>query len=90
MPTMFARPRMFITHIKDTKLKIPDDPDNYDPEEFPRYHMFMTIHLCQTIDVYSLENNAKIFSEIKDEEIETVTIGDLIKRGLYIANGDWD
>ena len=58
MSGMFMFPGMFYNHIKDSKLKMPEDFENYEPEEYPHFHVFILTHLGQPIDIAALEDNA--------------------------------
>lgn len=88
MTTMFIYEGMFESHIKDSKLKMPENFDEYNPEEYPHFHVFMIVHLGRPINVESLEDNANIIAEISDEDIKTVTLEDLLSRGLDVGCGD--
>ena len=85
---MFMFPGMFYNHIKDSKLKMPSDFENYNPEEYPHFHVFMLAHLGQPIDIPELENNANIIAEIPEEDIKSVTIDDLMEKGVVFGIGD--
>jgi hypothetical protein len=84
MATFFAFPEMFRTHIEDSNLKLPDSFEHYNPEEYPHFHVFMTLHLAQTIDVFTLKDNANVIAAISDTDIKKVTIDQLVKNGLWI------
>lgn len=88
MCTMFMFPRMFYTHIKDSNLKIPNDFENYNPEEYPHFHVFMLTHLGQPIDITALEDNANIIAEIPEENIKGVSFNDLLEMGVVFGYGD--
>jgi len=88
MNTVFLFPDMFRNHIENSRLKQPEDYENYDPNEYPHFHVFMSIHLANTIDVFSLKENANTIADIPEGEIRNVTIQDLIDKGVYFASGD--
>lgn len=85
---MFMFPGMFYNHIKDSKLKIPEDFGNYNPEECPHFHVFILIHLGQLIDIAALENNANIIADIPENAIKSVTLDDLMEKGVVFGAGD--
>ena len=85
---MFMYPGMFYNHIKDSKLKMPDDFENYNPEEYPNFHVFMLMYLGQPIDIAALEDNANIIAEIPEENIKSVNFNDLLEMGAVFGNGN--
>ena len=85
---MFMFPGMFYNHIKDSKLKMPEDFENYNPEEYPHFHVFMLTHLGQPIDIAALEDNANIIAEIPEENIKGVSFNDLLEMGVVFGDGN--
>lgn len=83
---IFMFPEMFYNHIKDSKLKMPEDFENYNPEEYPHFHVFMLAHLGQPIDIAVLEDNANIIAEISEENIKSVSFNDLLEMGVVFGN----
>ena len=88
MSGMFMFPGMFYNHIKDSKLKMPEDFENYDPEEYPHFHVFILTHLGQPIDIAALEDNANIIADIPENAIKSVTLNDLMEKGVVFGTGD--
>lgn len=84
---MFCFADMFRTHIKDSKLEMPEDFENYNPEEYPHFHVFMLTHLAQPICIEALEENANIIAEIPMENIKTVTYEQLEGMGVEFGYG---
>jgi hypothetical protein len=83
-------PNMFLNHIKNTGLKIPSDLENYNPEEYIQYHIFMLLHLGVPIDVFSLKYNAEIIAKLSDEESKTITLEQLIEKGFnYVGESNY-
>ena len=85
---MFAFPRMFYNHIKDSKLKMPEDFENYNPEEYPYFHVFMMTHLGKPIDITALEDNANIIADIPENDIKNVMLKDLMEKGVVFGTGE--
>ena len=85
---MFMFPWMFYNHIKDSKLKMPDDFENYNPDQYPNFHVFMLIHLGQLLDIATLEDNANIIADISEDALKSVTLNDLMKKGVVFGTGD--
>ena len=80
LSTVFMFPDMFKPHIANAKLKMPEDYLDYNPKEFPHFHVFMSTHFGQAIDIESLEDNANIIADIPNDEIMTITFKDLLPR----------
>ena len=85
---IFMFPGMFYNHIKNSKLKMPDDFENYNPEEYPHFHVFVLTHLGQPLDIAALEDNANIIADISDENIQSVSFSDLLEMGVVFGSGD--
>jgi hypothetical protein len=85
---MFMFPGMFYNHIKDSKLKMPEDFENYNPEDYPHFHVFMLTHLGQPLDIAALEDNANIIAGIPKENIKSVSFSDLLEMGVIFGNGN--
>lgn len=85
---MFMFPGMFYNHIKDSKLKMPDDFENYNPEEYPNFHVFMLTHLGQLIDITELKDNANIIADISEDDIKSVSFSDLLEMGVVFGSGN--
>jgi len=89
MTTIFYLPVMFENHIENSRLIKPVDFEDYNPNEYPHFHVFMSLHLGHTIDHTTLEENANIIADIPDDEIRKVTIGQLVDKGLWVENSSY-
>ena len=88
MSTMFCFNGMFKPYIENSNLKMPDDFDNYNPNEYTHFHVFLLTHLCRYIDVAYLEENANIIANIPNEQIMYVTLDELMNLGISFGYGD--
>jgi hypothetical protein len=86
MTTMFLFNRMLAPHIDGTMMKLPEDFDNYNPEEFPHFHVFLLLHIATPINPAELKENADIIARISNEDIKEVTLEQLVEKGLWIEN----
>lgn len=89
---MFCFPSMFYPYIKDSKLKTPPEDQwelmrekvnnvwTYD--DYPHFTVFMNSHLSQPIWSDLLEANANIIADIPLEELNGITWGQLIEKGV--------
>lgn len=84
---MIAFPEMLVGCAKEAGITIPSDVENYEPEDFMHWHIFLMVQLGQSLPYPSAHwDNAKVVSALKDEELKTVTMQDLIEKGLSIGN----
>ena len=67
----------------EASMKMPNDIHNYNPDEFPHWHVFVNIQIGRVM-TYSSSHflNAKIIAGIEDEDIMHITLRELEKRGL--------
>lgn len=84
MTTYFAFAEMLRPHIQDSRLKLPDNLETFDPNEYPHFYVFKILHQAVPIETSSLEDNANIIADLTEDEIRTATIQDLVNKGLYI------
>jgi hypothetical protein len=86
MTTMFCFAEMLLPHIKDSKISLPEDLNVYSRRRYPHWHIFKATHLGVAIDPSTLAGNADIVAKLTDEEVKTVTIEDLIAKGMHVSN----
>jgi len=86
MATTFHFEEMFRPHIQKV-LTLPEDMEDYNPEEYPHWHVFRLIHQSSVFDVSDLPANAEIINSFNEEEIKKVTIEQLVQKGLYLSSG---
>ena len=86
MATTFYFEEMFRPHIKGV-LSLPEDMENYNPDEYPHWQVFKTIHLGNVFDISDLPANAEIINSFNEEEIKKVTIEQLVQKGLFLSSG---
>lgn len=80
---MLAFPGMLINPAKQAGMKVPEDADNFDPNEFPHFKAFCNIQLGQPMpSPTSHWENAKIVASIPQEKIFTITIGEMLNMGI--------
>lgn len=82
---MIAFPVMLVAPAQEAGIKVPDDPETYDPQQFKHFHLFCCAQLGISMpNSDSHWKNAKVIAGIKEEEIETVTIRQLADLGFEI------
>lgn len=83
---MFAFPSMLLPAAKEAGMKVPENADDFDKKEFPRFDVFCILQLGAFMPYPSVVwDNARVIADIKDEEMSTITTKDLIDRGLALG-----
>lgn len=80
---MIAFPEMLIVAATEAGIKVPEDVREYDPRQFPHFKVLANIQLGRKMT--SWDNhwiNAKIISDIPQEQIMQVTLEDLVELGI--------
>lgn len=86
---MLAFPSMILNAAEQAGMKTPelDNEDEFDRNEFPHFAVFCAVQLCRPmISLGEHWDNAKVIADIPDEEIRSVTLEDLLSRGLAWSN----
>lgn len=84
---MIAFPSMLVKPAKAAGMETPLDPGTWEDEKdnFPHFFVFCAVQLgARMPSPNSHWHNAEVIAQISDEEILTVTLEDLIARGLSI------
>jgi len=75
---VIAFPSMLVDPAEAAGIAVPPDPDSFDEEEFPHFHVFIAIQLGRPVlcpnDVWS---NAEVIAQLDRERIRQVTRKDL-------------
>ncbi len=79
---MLAFPGMLVSAAEKAGMKVPPDPDEYDPNQYPHFYVFCTAQLSRPMHPGEHCDNAKIIANISDEEIKKVTLAQLIEFGF--------
>lgn len=78
-----AFPGMLVEAAKQAGMEVPSDPDHYDNEKFPHFHVFCGAQLGRSLAFWGEHwENAKVVAEIPEKEIRTLTIQQLVDKGL--------
>lgn len=84
---MIAFPGMLVTAAKNAGMKVPKDPDNFDASRYPHFSVFCAVQLCRRMRPGEHFENAEIIARIPNDKIQTVTLTDLLAKGLIFATG---
>lgn len=82
---MLAFPMLLVSPAQEAGITVPKNLDDFDPEQFPRFHVFCCIQLgARMPSPTSHWDNAKVIASLTDDEVKTVTLDELVNRGLSI------
>jgi len=79
---MMSFPCMLVDAAEKAGMKVPADPDHFDGEQFPHFAIFCTVQLGRAIRWGEHCENAKVVATIPDNKIKTITLQELMARGL--------
>lgn len=83
---MIAFPGMLLAPAEKAGMKFPADPENYDPSEYPHFHVFSIVQLGSPMPTpYSHWTNATIIAAIPEDKIKLITPEELESLGIEIG-----
>jgi len=79
---MMAFPCMLVNPAEKAGIKVPEDPDNFDKQEFPHFYVFCFMQLGRRMPFPDSHwNNAHIIASIPEENIRLVLPEQLLMMG---------
>jgi len=82
---MIAFPDLLIEPAKAAGMKIPDDVDSFDSNDYPHFQVFCNIQLGQSMPYWTVHwDNAKAIAAIPEDKIRYQTVKDLVEAGVNI------
>jgi hypothetical protein len=86
---MIAFPGMLGRAAEQAGMKVPEDPDKWEEarESHPHFFVFCAVQLCRATK-YPGEHwdNAKVVADLSDEDVLSVTLDELMAKGLSFVN----
>ena len=80
---MIALPSVLANTADKAGIIVPEDPDNFDPEDYPHFYVFCCVQLGKAMkDPAEHFFNAKIIADLTEEQVKAVTLNELISKGL--------
>jgi hypothetical protein len=80
---LMAFPGMIAEAALKAGMKVPNEPDkDWDPEEYPHFSVFCNVQLNRGVRWGEHWENAKVIAAISEDDIHTITLEELIVRGL--------
>ena len=84
---MLVFPGMIAEAAKKAGMKVPKDPDGkWKPKDYPHFHVYCNVQLCRPISWGEHWENAEIVAAIPENELEAMTLEQLIARGLHFQS----
>lgn len=84
---MIATPYGLISPAEKAGIKVPNDVDNYDPEEYKHFHLFLCAQLGAPMPTSTSHwENAKVIAKIPEDKIKTITAEELEDLGFQVGH----
>lgn len=81
---MLAFPSMLLSAAEKAGMPCPPNPDKFETEEFPHFHVFCNVQLGRAMEWDEHWENAKVLARIPVEELKLLTLEDLLEKGLRV------
>jgi len=81
---MLAFPSMITQAASQAGMKVPDDPDNFVPDDFPHFHVFCNCQLGQPMSPGAHWENAKVIVAIPEADLRTITFDQILEKGWVV------
>ena len=80
---MIIFPKMLVASAEAAEMKVPEDADSFNREEYPHFAVYCNFQIGRPIlnSMSSHWSNAGVIAGISDDEIMKVTMADLMKLG---------
>lgn len=85
---MLAFPSMLVPAAKKAGIPTPEfeqESEEYNPMEFQKFHLFCCAQLGRSMSNLGQHwTNAEVIAQVPDDQIQTITLGELIEMGLEL------
>lgn len=83
---MIALPEVLAVVARESGMKVPEDLNNYDKDEFPHWHVYLTLQLGAPMPHPSAHwDNAKVIAKIPPNQIRKISMKNIMERGFAIG-----
>lgn len=83
---MIAFPAMLVLAAEKAGIDTPKNPEEYDPQEYPLWHLFCNAQLGQPMPYAGCHwDNAHIIAQIPLDKLKTITFEELKELGFQIG-----
>ena len=84
---MIAFPSMLKQPAIEAGIKVPQDPNNYEPDDYKHFHAFCILQLGRSMKMDGEQwRNAKIIAKVPEDKIKAMTLEDFLVLGLEWQN----
>jgi hypothetical protein len=83
---MFAFNGLLMDAAEQAGIKTPADPEHYDPEQFPHWHVFVMAQIGSPMPYAGVHwENAKVIAAISEPEVRTLSFRELCAKGFGVG-----
>ncbi len=83
---MIAFPGMLVEPAKQAGMKVPEDPDNFNPDEYPHWNIYLTVQIGAPLPNWTAHwDNAKVVAALTEEQCKTITYKEILEMGLQVG-----
>ena len=83
---MIAFPSMLTGPAVEAGIAVPEDPDDFFPDDYPRFHVFCSAQLGQPMPNPACHwDNAKVVARIPDDALMSITMPELLGMGFQVG-----
>lgn len=83
---MIALPSMLMEPAKRAGMKVPEDPDNFDPNEYPHWDVYLKVQIGAPMPNWTAHwDNAQVIASVSEDKIKSITYNDLLEMGLAVG-----
>ncbi len=74
---------MLLSAAEKAGMAVPPDPDEFEADSYPHFHIFCIAQLARPMSNWNEHwDNAKVIAALTPEECKTITLEQLMDRGL--------
>lgn len=84
---MIAVSEILAECAREAGIKVPENLDEYDPNDFPHWHVYHSVQFGQPMPHWSAHrDNAKVVADVPESMIRIIKLSALIERGLAVGH----
>lgn len=74
---------LLVEPAKQANIKVPDNIEEYDPQEYPHFHVYCTFQINRPIPTpTSIWTNAEVVANIPESQIREITFNQIVELGV--------
>ena len=79
---MMLFPSMLVPAAELAGIKVPENPDDFDKNQFPHFAVFCTLQLARPMQSGEHWENAEIIAKITEQDVKTKDLEFFLGKGL--------